>query len=206
MARYVRETSAPSSGDHISTAKVATGISCRRKVSSVAIPKLPPPPCRAQNSSGFSSSEARTVSPAAVTSSAESRLSAAIPNLRSSQQEPPPRVSPATPVVETRPPGATSPCGWQARSKSPQSAPPCAVAVRASGSTVTWFSFRRSIVTPPSVRQAPATLWPPPRIATSISRSRAKPSTAAMSAALSTWAIAPGRFSIIELKIVRASS
>ena len=54
-----------------------------------ATPKLPPPPCSAQNSSGFSCSLAVTRSPAAVTSSTESRLSQASPNLRSSQPVPP---------------------------------------------------------------------------------------------------------------------
>jgi hypothetical protein len=90
-----------------------------------------------------------------------------MPNLRSYQPEPPPRVRPATPVVETRPPVVASSCGWQAASKSAQMAPPCAVAVRAPGSTVTEFILRMSITTPPSVRQAPPTLWPPPRTATS---------------------------------------
>lgn len=74
-----------------------------------ATPKLPPPPCSAQNSSGFSCSLAVTRSPAAVTSSTESRLSQASPKLRSSQPVPPPRAKPPTPVVETLPPTATRP-------------------------------------------------------------------------------------------------
>ena len=74
------------------------------------------------------------------------------------------------------------------------------------GSTSTAFIRRRSMVRPPSVRQAPATLWPPPRTATSSPCSRAKASAAATSSALAHWAIAAGRFSIIELKIERASS
>ena len=47
-------------------------------------------PRRAQNRSGFSSSEARTMRPSAVTSSAESRLSTVSPCFRSSHPEPPP--------------------------------------------------------------------------------------------------------------------
>ena len=43
-------------------------------------------------------------SPSAVTSSTASRLSHVRPCLRSSQPEPPPSVSPATPVLDTRPP------------------------------------------------------------------------------------------------------
>ena len=75
----------------------------------MTIPKLPPPPRSAHSSSGFSSAAARTRSPSAVTSSAAIRLSQASPCLRSSQPEPPPSVSPATPVVETRPPVVASP-------------------------------------------------------------------------------------------------
>ena len=106
-------------------------------------------PCSAQNSSGFSESLAVTVSPPAVSRVTESRLAQARPYLRSSQPEPPPRVSPATPVVETRPPVAISSCGWVARSKSLHTAPPCTVAVRASGSTLTAFILRMSITSAP---------------------------------------------------------
>src|SRR3954466_6786924 len=70
----------------------------------VTTPKLPPPPRSAQNSSGCSSADARTRSPRAVTSSTASMLSTVRTCLRSSQPEPPPRASPATPVLETRPP------------------------------------------------------------------------------------------------------
>ena len=103
-SRTARVTCSASSGRHISRASVDVGTSCRRKVSAVATPKLPPPPCSAQKSSGFSVSLASTSSPAAVTSSTDSRLSQASPNLRSSHPVPPPRVNPPTPVVETRPP------------------------------------------------------------------------------------------------------
>lgn len=71
-----------------------------RKVNEVATPKLPPPPCNAQNSSGCSSALARNLRPAAVTSSTAFRLSQARPNLRSSQPDPPPTVNPPTPVVD----------------------------------------------------------------------------------------------------------
>jgi hypothetical protein len=79
-------------------------------------PKLPPPPRSAQNRSGCSSAEARTCSPSALTSSTASRLSQARPCLRSSHPEPPPSVSPATPVVDTRPPVVARSYGWVARS------------------------------------------------------------------------------------------
>jgi pectate lyase len=75
----------------------------------VTTPKLPPPPCSAQKSPGFSSSLAWTTTPSAVTSSAASRLSQARPILRASQPSPPPSVNPPTPVVETRPPVVASP-------------------------------------------------------------------------------------------------
>ena len=103
----------------------------------VAMPKLPLPPCSAQNSSLFSSSLAVTTRPSAVTSSTSSRLSHASPHSRSSQPEPPPSVRPATPVDETRPPVVASPCSCVARSKALQVAPPPTVAVLASGSTST---------------------------------------------------------------------
>src|SRR5207342_2241975 len=48
---------------------------------------------------------ARPTSPAAVTTSADSRLSTVIPCLRLNQPNPPPRVSPAMPVVELIPTG-----------------------------------------------------------------------------------------------------
>ena len=47
-------------------------------------------------------------------------LSTARPCLRSSQPEPPPSASPATPVLDTRPPTVASPCSWVAASTSPQ--------------------------------------------------------------------------------------
>src|SRR5215212_7387310 len=62
-------------------------------------PKLPPPPRRPQKRSAFSSSLAWTIRPSAVTTSAEIRLSAVYPYIRSSQPLPVPSVNPAMPVV-----------------------------------------------------------------------------------------------------------
>lgn len=65
---------------------------------------------------------------------------------------------------------------------------------------------RRSMVRPPSLSAAPATLCPPPRTATSTPSATATASAARMSSGPSQRAIAAGRRSIIALKIVRASS
>jgi hypothetical protein len=175
-------------------------------VNEVATPKLPPPPCSAQNSSGCSSSLARTVAPSAMTSSTASRLSQASPIFRSSQPVPPPRVNPPTPVVETLPPVVARPYGSVARSRWLMVAPPATVAVRASGSTVTACMRRRSTTRPPSGSALPATLWPPPRTPSGRPVRRPKRIAAATSSTRSHWAITAGRRSIMALKIVRASS
>src|SRR5262245_10314324 len=73
---------------------------CKRYSNHDTAPKLPPPPCSPQKRSSFSSLLARTMSPAAVTTSAESRLSIARPCLAMSHPSPPPRVKPAMPVVD----------------------------------------------------------------------------------------------------------
>src|SRR5205814_10135938 len=59
----------------------------------------------------------------ARTTSASSRLSMVRPNLRVKWPDPPPRVSPATPVVETMPKGTARPKGWVAWSTSPDVQP-----------------------------------------------------------------------------------
>src|SRR5919204_671168 len=77
---------------------------CSRYSNAVTTPKLPPPPRSPQNRSLFSSALAVSTRPSAVTTCAESRLSAARPNFGISQPIPPPSVSPAIPVDETTPP------------------------------------------------------------------------------------------------------
>ncbi len=104
-------TSGPASAGQNSNPAVITGSGRSLNVSAVATPKLPPPPCSAQNSSAFWVSSAVTCSPFAVISSTDTRLSQARPNFRSSHPDPPPSVSPATPVVDTRPPVVAKPCG-----------------------------------------------------------------------------------------------
>jgi hypothetical protein len=74
-----------------------------RYSSQVATPKFPPPPRIAQKRSRSPSSLAVVTAPEARTTSAERRLSTAIPYLPISQPRPPPRVRPAIPVVETTP-------------------------------------------------------------------------------------------------------
>ncbi len=123
-------------------------ISCRRKWNAVTTPKFPPPPRRPQKSSGFSSSEATTLRPSAVTTSARSRLSQAKPHLRSIQPLPLPSVKPPTPVPDMRPPVTARPCSCVAESISPQVHPPSTRAVRASASTSMPFIPRRSTHTP----------------------------------------------------------
>ena len=121
---------------------------CREKVNSVTIPRFPPPPRSPQNRSGFSSVEAVTMRPSAVTTSALSKLSQAKPKLRSSHPLPDPRERPPTPVVETRPPVTARPCSWVAASTTPQVAPPPTRAVLDSGST-------RDLVEPSQVDAQP---------------------------------------------------
>ena len=65
---------------------------------SVTTPKLPPPPRKAQNKSGFSFELARTTEPSAVTRVNPSTLSHDNPNRRVSHPVPPPRISPEAPV------------------------------------------------------------------------------------------------------------
>ena len=128
----------------------------------MTIPKLPPPPRRAQNRSAFSVAVAFTTVPSAVTISAPIRLSHVKPSLRSSQPLPLPSASPMMPVSGTRPPVTASPCSCVAASNSPQLSPASARTVRASGSTAIAFMPRMSIIRPSSITAAPVTLWPPP--------------------------------------------
>jgi len=58
---------------------------CSRYSNDVTTPKLPPPPRKAQNNSLFSRSLAVRKSPFAVTTSADTRLSAELPYFRISQ-------------------------------------------------------------------------------------------------------------------------
>ena len=105
--------------------------SCRRYSNDVTIPKLPLPPRSPQNRSALVRALAVSRRPSAVTTSADSRLSAVSPHLRSSQPLPLPSVRPAMPVVENRPPVTASPKACVSRSKSPHVAPPSARAVDA---------------------------------------------------------------------------
>src|SRR5580704_3857297 len=71
----------------------------------VTIPKFPPPPRTAQNRSAFSSALATLKLPSANTISTESKLSIVSPYFRDRCPIPPPTVSPATPVLDTKPDG-----------------------------------------------------------------------------------------------------
>ena len=157
------------------------------------MPKLPPPPRSPQNRSAFSASFAWTRQPSAVTTSAATRLSHARPCRRINQPMPPPRVKPPIPVDDTRPPVVASPYACVSWSTSAQTAPPPTVARRASGSTRTPFMGERSITSPPSQVEKPATLWPPPRTATGRWLLRAKPIAAITSAAPVHLATSAGR-------------
>ena len=112
-----------------------TGCSANRN--ELTTPKFPPPPRSAQNRSGCSWADARTMSPSAVTTSASRRLSTVSPCLRMSQPMPPPRLRPPTPVWPTMPPVVARPWAWVSWSTSPHRAPPCTWAVRSTGSTET---------------------------------------------------------------------
>ena len=126
--------------------------------------------------------------------------------MRSSHPDPPPSVSPATPVVDTRPPVVASPWACVARSSSAQVQPAPTRAVRAAGSTSMAFIGRTSITSPSSFSDMPATEWPPERTAMSSSWYRPKRSAVVTSSGVRHWAISAGRRSIIELNRVRASS
>ena len=140
---------------------------CNRTLNSVTTPKLPPPPRKAQNKSGFSLSSARTMEPSAVTRVNRSTLSHDKPNRRVSHPVPPPRISPEAPVCETTPDGKTNPAFWVAISTDPKRQPPVIHPRRLSGSILTSRILERSITRPSQVPN-PARLWPPHRIAVSI--------------------------------------
>ncbi len=87
--------------------------------SAVTAPKLPPPPPhRAQNRSpsGYGeSARTRRTRPSAVTISTSRRWSQARPQARVNADRPPPRVTPARPMVGHRPSGRPAPAAASAR-------------------------------------------------------------------------------------------
>jgi hypothetical protein len=159
----------------------------------VTTPKLPPPPRSAQNSSGSSLAETRCSAPSAVTIVAPIRLSIVSPCLRVSQPKPPPRVRPATPVVELMPSGVARPCACASRSKSASRAPGPTCAVWSPASMRTARRPERSITRPPSTIALPAMWWPPPRTLRRIRCAAAKRTAAWTSASLTQRAISAGR-------------
>ena len=169
-------------------------------------PKLPPPPRSAQNRSGCWSALARSTWPAAVTTWAERRLSHDSPYWLVSQPNPPPRVSPPTPVWLTVPAGTARPCAWVAASSWASVAPPPARAVRVPGSTVTWLMALRSMVRPSSPTAAPAKLCAPPRTEISRPASCANRTAAATSPGPAQRAITAGWASMAPFHTERAWS
>jgi len=101
---------------------------------------------------------------------------------------------------------AARPNAWVSWSTSARRSPGCAISLRPAGSTRMPFISCRSITSPPSHRALPATLWPPPRTATSSSCSRAKRRAAITSAVPLQRAKAAGRRSIAAFQILRTSS
>src|SRR6516165_8777988 len=122
------------------------------------MPKLPPPPRRAQNRSGFSPELQRPTQPSAVTRVKPSTLSQDSPNRRVSHPVPPPNTNPEAPVCETTPEGKTRPACCVVLSIDPSRQPPAKRARRASESTATWRILERSITRPPSQVLKPARL------------------------------------------------
>src|SRR6185436_15035252 len=179
---------------------------CTLNSNDEATPKLPPPPRRAQKRSAFSLLLAVTTRPSAVTSSTLRRLSTAMPYLPMSHPRPPPRVRPATPVDEITPPVLASPCSCVSRLYSFHVAPPWTRAVLFLTSTCMPFISDRSISSPPSIVPRPATLWPPPLMATSKPLSRASVTASTISAVLRACAISAGRLSMSPLWTRRPSS
>ena len=112
---------------------------------------------------------------------------------------PPPRVSPATPVVEMIPPVVASPKLCAAWSKSPQSQPPWTRATRASGSILIPFIELRSSTMPSSTVPNPGTLCPPSRTARGSPLSRAASTAMRTSVTSTARTTASGRRSIIAL-------
>src|SRR5271169_4098801 len=125
---------------------------------SVTTPKLPPPPRRAQNKSGFSRELQRATEPSAVTRVKVSTLSQDNPKRRVSHPVPPPSTNPEAPVWETTPEGKTRPAFCVALSIDPSRQPPANLARHASESTVTWCILERSITRPRSQVPKPARL------------------------------------------------
>ena len=178
----------------------------RRNSKRVTTPKLPPPPRSAQKRSGCSVALARTTSPAAVTTSADSRLSIVMPYLRLSQPKPPPSVSPPMPVVELMPTGVARPWAWVAASRSASVAPPSMETRRRAGSTRAAFIFDRSITSPSSHKALPAMWCPPPRTASTTPWSLAKFTAWTTSDVVTQRTMTAGRLSIIAFQIFRAFS
>ena len=200
-------TSGPrSSGKSIGPASTVGPIGCARNRNDVTTPKLPPPPRRPQNRSGWSSSLAATSSPSAVTTSAPTRLSTLRPCLRVSHPIPPPRVRPATPVCVTIPAGTASPNACVARSSSPRVTPASTSARPFPSSTRTPFIADRSTTRPSSQSARPPTPWPPLRTDIRRSCSRANRTALRTSDASAHRATSPGRRSIAPFQIERASS
>ena len=175
-------------------------------VKRVTMPKLPPPPRSAQNSSGWESADTSITSPLARTSSRETKLSQVSPCLRENQPMPPPRARPPTPVSDMMPAGTMSRCGAVAASTSPRRHPPPTWTSLRSASTVTSRSPLRSMVRPPSDMALPATLWPPQRTLGGRPCSRATVTAATTSEVLVQRRMRPGRRSIMAFQIVRARS
>ena len=103
----------------------------------------------AQKRSGCSSALAVITSPSAVTISAERRLSTVRPYLPMSHPMPPPRVSPAIPVLETTPPVVASPWMAVAQLNSLHVSPGSARLTRRRGST--WMPHLRQVDHQPAV-------------------------------------------------------
>jgi len=170
------------------------------------MPKFPPPPLSAQNRSRWFVSLARTSSPAAVTTSADRRLSQVSPYLGLNHPTPPPSVRPATPILGSCPPGTANPNLCVSWSMSPQVAPASTRAVAASGSTRTPFIRERSIISPSSQTALPETWCPPPFTDNGRSFIRATSTAAITSAAPDARRIPVGSRSILAFQTCRASS
>src|SRR5437899_3365904 len=134
------------------------------------------------------------------------RLSSDRPAPRVRYPMPPPKVSPAMPVVEMIPPVVARPNAWVAWLTSPHVAPPSARAVFVAGSTRIPRMRPRSTTSASSAAPKPGTLWPPPRMATAKPAARAALTAAMTSATPVQRTTTAGRLSIIALYTLRASS
>ena len=207
-SRQARSTAAPCSRGYITPHRKTSGpTGWQANSKEVTTPKLPPPPRRAQKRSACSVALAVTSSPAAVTTSADRRLSQVMPYLRRSVA-----VAPAQGEAADAGGGDVPAGGGQAEhlglpvDVGPRGPAGDAHRPRRRGRPARPAAATGRPSPPPSPTALPATLCPPPRTATASPCARAKFTASITSAAPAQRAITSGRRSIIPFQMRRAPS